>query len=306
MNDGKVDWSGNFVAIATPFDKAGAIDEAAFKANVELMIEEGANGIIVAGCTGEAWALTPEERLHLFALASRVAGPDVPVVGGTAGISTRQTAELSKAAVEAGAQGALVMPPYYAVIGPREIRAHFKAISDHAQVPIFLYNMPKRTNINMPPEFIAELCDLEWVVALKQSSNDFNELQMTIAACGDKIEVFAGHSAERGLSAILLGCPGYVSSMESQVMGAEAIGMAALAKASKLEEGKRVQRRTLALDKAMRKVGTFPANMKCAMNLLGRPGGYCREPLLDLDDSQTAQVAQILDSLGLARRSDAA
>jgi 4-hydroxy-tetrahydrodipicolinate synthase len=228
------------------------------------------------------------------------------VVGGTAGISTRQTAELSKAAVEAGAQGALVMPPYYAVIGPREIRAHFKAISDHAQVPIFLYNMPKRTNINMPPEFIAELCDLEWIVALKQSSNDFNELQMTIAACGDKIEVFAGHSAERGLSAILLGCPGYVSSMESQVMGAEAIGMAALAKAGKLEEGKRVQRRTLALDKAMRKVGTFPANMKCAMNLLGRPGGYCREPLLDLDDSQTAQVAQILDSLGLARRSDAA
>ena len=77
MNNGKVNWSGNFVAIATPFDRNGAIDEAMFKANVALMIEEGADGILVAGCTGEAWALDPEERLHLFSLAAQVAGEAV-------------------------------------------------------------------------------------------------------------------------------------------------------------------------------------------------------------------------------------
>ena len=306
MNNGKVGWSGNFVAVATPFDKTGAIDEAMFEANVALMIEEGADGIIVAGCTGEAWALDAEERLRLFSLASQVAGPDVPVVGGTAGISTEKTAELSKAAVEVGCAGALVMPPYYAVIGQREIMAHFKAISDHAQVPIFLYNMPKRTNINMSPAFLSQLSDLEWIVALKQSSNDFNELFQTVGACGDKIEVFAGHSAERGVAAVLMGCPGYVSSMEAQVMGREAIAMAKLAKAGDLEEGRRVQHRTITLDKQMRQIGTFPANMKCAMNLLGRPGGHCRAPLLDLDADETARVERVLDGLDLSKQARAA
>ena len=196
------------------------------------------------------------------------------------------------------------MPPYYAVIKEREIMAHFKAVSDAAQVPIFLYNMPKRTGINMSPSFISEICDLEWIVALKQSSNSYNELLETLDLCRDKIQVFAGHSAERGFGAILMGCPGYVSSMESQVMGREAIGMAALAQGARLEEGRRVQHRTAALDKGMRAVGTFPANMKCAMNLLGRPGGFCREPLLDLNSEETGRVEAVLDGLGLtAQRS---
>ncbi len=305
MNDGKVNWSGNFVAIATPFDKSGAIDEALFEANVALMVDEGADGLVVSGCTGEAWALSDEERLHLFSLAARVAG-DVPVIGGTAGISTEKTAALSKAAVEAGCAGALVMPPYYAVIGEREIKAHFKAVSDHAQVPIFLYNMPKRTGINMSPALLSEICDLEWIVALKQSSNDYNELVATLASCGEKIEVFAGHSAERGFGAVLMGCPGYVSSMESQVMGREAISMARLAMETKLDEGRRVQHRTAQLDKGMRQVGTFPSNMKCAMNLLGRPGGHCRAPLLDLDATETERVEAVLDKLGLTSRAHAA
>ena len=305
MNDGKIDWSGNFVAIATPFKKNGEIDEPLVEANVALMIEEGVDGIVVSGCTGEAWALTPDERLHLFGLAAKVAG-DVPVIGGTATISTQQTAELSRAAVDAGCAGALVMPPYYAVIKEREIKAHFKAISDQAQVPIFLYNMPKRTGINMSPAFISEICDLEWIVALKQSSNDYNELVATLASCGEKIQVFAGHSAERGFGAILMGCPGYVSSMESQVMGREAIGMARLAKEARLEDGRRVQHRTAQLDKGMRAVGTFPSNMKCAMNLLGRPGGYCRAPLLDLNEQETARVEAVLHGLGLTSRASAA
>jgi 4-hydroxy-tetrahydrodipicolinate synthase len=306
VNNDKVNWSGNFVAIGTPFAQSGEIDEEMFKANVALMIEEGAQGILVSGCTGEAWALAPQERLRLFSLASQVAGKDIPVIGGTSSISTDQTVDLSIAAIEAGCKGVLVMPPYYAVPGTRELRAHFTAISDRVKAPIFLYNMPKRTNINMAPSFLSELCDLEWIVAMKQSSNGFSELLETLAECGEKIQVFAGHSAERGFSAILAGCPGFVSSMEAQVMGREAIAMAALAKEGRIEEGQRVQQRTLHLDTAMRKVGTFPSNMKCAMNLLGRPGGYCRRPLLDLDASETAEIERILDGLGLTKRAKAA
>ncbi len=306
MNNGKVDWQGNFVAIATPFTQEGAIDEAKFKANVELMIEEGASGIVVCGCTGEAWALEAEERLRLFALARQAAGPKVPIIGGTTQIVTGKAIELAQAAMKAGCDGVLAMPPYYAVIGPREIHAYFKALSDGVRAPIFLYNMPKRTNINMPPEFIAELGKLEWIVALKQSSNDFNELERTLSLAGERISVFAGHSAERGFAAVMVGCPGFVSSMEAQVMGREAISLYALAKAGNVMEGRRVQQRTIALDKAMRGVGTFPSNMKAAMNLLGRPGGYCRAPLLDLDADETSRVSEILTGLGLLDRARAA
>ena len=306
MNNGKVDWHGNIVAVATPFKRDGAIDEVRFKQNIELLLSEGAHGIAVCGCTGEAWALEGSERLELFRMAREVAGPGVPLIGGTSGIMIDKVCELSKAAVGAGCDGVLVMPPYYAVIGEREIHAHFKDLSDKARVPIFLYNMPKRTGINMSPEFISRLSDLEWIVALKQSSNDFNELEATLDACGGKINVFAGHSAERGFAAVVLGCVGFVSSMEAQVLGREAIALYDLAKDGKVEEGRRVQQRCVTLDKEMRKVGTFPSNMKGAMNLLGRPGGLCRRPLLDLDATEMARVEAILTGLGLIGRKIAA
>ena len=305
MNNDKVDWHGNIVAVATPFTETGGIDETKFTDNIALLLSEGAHGIAVCGCTGEAWSVTPEERLHLFGLARQAMGPDLPLIGGTSGIAVEKVSELSVAAVEAGCDGALVMPPYYAVIGQRELHAFFEDLSDSAQVPIFLYNMPKRTGINMPPSFIAELSNLEWIVALKQSSNDFAELEATVDACGDLINVFAGHSAERGYAAVVMGCVGFVSSLEAQVMGREAISLYDLAKAGKVLEGRTIQQRTIALDKAMRQVGTFPSNMKAAMNLLGRPGGYCRRPLLDLDTAETAKVRDILSSLGLLEMAEA-
>jgi dihydrodipicolinate synthase/N-acetylneuraminate lyase len=305
MNNDKVDWHGNIVAVATPFTETGEIDETKFMENITLLLSEGAHGIAVCGCTGEAWSVTPDERLHLFRLARQAMGPDVPLIGGTSGIAVDKVSELSSAAVEAGCDGALVMPPYYAVIGQREIHTFFKDLSDSAEVPIFLYNMPKRTGINMPPSFIAELSNLEWIVALKQSSGDFAELEATVDACGDLINVFAGHSAERGYAAVVIGCVGFVSSLEAQVMGREAISLYDLAKAGKVLEGRTIQQRTVALDKAMRKVGTFPSNMKAAMNLLGRPGGYCRRPLLDLNAEETSKVRDILTSLSLLEMAEA-
>jgi dihydrodipicolinate synthase/N-acetylneuraminate lyase len=305
MNNDKVDWHGNIVAVATPFTETGEIDETKFMENITLLLSEGAHGIAVCGCTGEAWSVTPDERLHLFRLARQAMGPDVPLIGGTSGIAVDKVSELSSAAVEAGCDGALVMPPYYAVIGQREIHTFFKDLSDSAEVPIFLYNMPKRTGINMPPSFIAELSNLEWIVALKQSSGDFAELEATVDACGDLINVFAGHSAERGYAAVVIGCVGFVSSLEAQVMGREAISLYDLAKSGKVLEGRTIQQRTVALDKAMRQVGTFPSNMKAAMNLLGRPGGYCRRPLLDLNAEETSKVRDILTSLSLLEMAEA-
>ena len=297
MNNGKVQWQGNFVALVTPFSDSGEIDEAAFRKNIALLLDEGVAGIIVSGCTGEAWALSPEERLRLFQLGVDTADGAVPVVAGTGGISTRDVIELSAKARDVGCQGVMVLPPYYCRPGSAEVVAHYKGLSDAVSVPILLYNIPKRTGVDLTPDLLEELVELEYVVAIKESSDSFIRVETLVNEFGGQIEVFTGHSAERGVAAIVMGAKGWVSSLESQIMGREAVHMYDMVKDGDIEGAKKVQLRTLALDQGARGIGTFPANLKAAMNVLGRPGGYPRPPLLPLTDDQIRDVTSLLEGL---------
>jgi len=299
MNNGKVDWLGSFVAVITPFDVNGDIDERAFRDNIAFLLEAGVNGVVVSGCTGESWALTPDERVRLFALAVDTVAGKVPVIAGTGGIVTSAVIELSRRAKEVGAAGIMVLPPYYAMPGRREVIAHYAAISDAVRHPILLYNIPKRTGINLTPEYLEDIVAIDWVVAIKESSNDFIQVEATIQSVGDRISVFTGHSAERGVPAVVMGAKGFVSSMESQVMGREAVAMYAQVKAGDIEGARSTQLRTLVLDEAMRKIGTFPANLKAAMNLLGRRAGVPRRPLLAVEGPDLERVRTVLDRLQL-------
>lgn len=299
MNDGKIGWRGSYVAVVTPFHESGEIDETAFLKNIEFLLEQGAHGIVVSGCTGESWALSAEERLRLFQLAVQKVGRHGPVIAGTGGVSTQAVIDLSVAAKAAGTAGIMVLPPYYCMAGKREVLEHYRAISDQVEHPILLYNIPRRTGFNMTPEFLTELAEVEWVVAIKESSSDFVQTEATIQAVGGRIEVFTGHSAERAVPALLMGAKGYVSSMESQIMGREAIEMFDLVEKGRLDEARAVQHRTLLLDQRMREAGTFPANLKAGMNVLGRHAGWPRRPLLALTSDETAKVERVLASLDI-------
>lgn len=300
MNNGKVNWTGSYVAVVTPFTSNGAIDREAFIGNIEFLLTHGADGIVVSGCTGESWALSADERLGLFRTAVEVVAERVPVIAGTGGVSTQGVIELSLAAKAAGTAGVMVLPPYYCMAGTREVVEHYRQISDHAEHPILLYNIPRRTGVNLTPELLEEMVEIDYVVAIKESSNDFIQTESTIDTVGDRISVFTGHSAERAVPALLMGAKGFVSSMESQIMGREAIAMYDLVQEGRLDEARAVQMRTLALDISMRKNGTFPANLKTAMNLLGRSGGFPRRPLLPLTAVETDRVRDVLASLGIA------
>lgn len=299
MNQGKVDWKGCLVAVITPFTEAGDIDEKAFCENLERLAGEGVHGLIISGCTGEAWALTQSERARLFKLAVDTMGKRLPIIAGTGGISTTDVIELSKRAKEVGADGLMILPPYYCMAKRAEVICHYAAISDAVEHPVLLYNIPRRVGFNLTPDVVAELAQLEWIVAIKESSNDFIQTEDTIREVGEQIIVVTGHSAERGVPALLMGAKGYVSSMESQVMGREAIQMYDLVEQGKVNEARELQLRTLELDHRMRSIGTFPANLKAAMNLLGRNGGYPRQPLLPLSSEQIEEVRSALESLKL-------
>jgi 4-hydroxy-tetrahydrodipicolinate synthase len=300
MNNGKVKWEGNFVAVITPFKETGEVDESAFRKNLNLLVGEGAHGLVVSGCTGEAWALRPEERVRLFQVAVDTVGREIPVIAGTGEISTEGVIELSRRAKDIGTAGIMVLPPYYCMLGRREVVAHYRAISEAVKHPILLYNIPRRVGFNLTPEVVEDLSALEWVVAIKESSGDFIQVEATLQRVGESITVLTGHSAERAVPALLMGAKGYVSSLESQVMGKEAIEMYALFKRGELERARDVQLRTLALDESLRGIGTFPANVKAAMNLLGRPGGYPRPPLLPLSEGEMTRVRSVLENLKLA------
>jgi 4-hydroxy-tetrahydrodipicolinate synthase len=300
MNNGKCNWKGNFVAVVTPFRETGEIDQAAFTENIRLLVSEGAEGIIVSGCTGEAWALSAEERVGLFKQALRTVDGAVPVIAGTGDIATRDVIDLSLAARSAGVQGLMVLPPYYCLPKAREVVEHYRQISSAARLPILLYNIPKRTGVDLTLELLERLVEVEYVAAIKESGDSFVRVEELVRAFGDTIQVFTGHSAERGVPAVLMGAKGWVSSLESQILGSEAVQMYDAVSAGRIEEARRTQLKCLALENAVRRFGTFPSNVKAAMNLVGRPGGYARSPLLPLTTGEQDQLAGSLEELGLS------
>lgn len=299
MDNGKVNWRGSFPACVTPFTKSGEIDEPKFVENIELAIQEGAGGLVISGHSGESWALSPEEKVHLFKKAVQVAKKRVPVVAGTGDICTGLVVDLSQQAKKVGCEGVMVMPPYYAGIARNAVVAHYKAISDEAKIPIMVYNHPPSTGIDLNTSYLEELVKIEYIVATKESTADMIQMATMLDTVGDKMRIFAGHSARIGMSAVLLGSPGFVGSMEPQIMGREGYDLFRLSSERKIDEARKIQMRTLKCSVRIGAIGSFPANLKAAMNMLGRPGGFCRKPVLELTTEETEQVRAVLDSLGL-------
>lgn len=294
MNKAKVDWSGNYPAIVTPFTSDREIDRSRFADNIGWLLDQGAQGVVVAGCTGEAWALSDEERLELFRLASEVVDGQAVVIGGTGGISTQGTVELTLAAKQTGLDGVMILPPYYAAPSASEIVAHYRTISDAIAFPIMLYNIPSRTSVNLTPAVLDILADIEWVVALKESHDDFVQLEETVGRVGDRIRVFSGFSAARGVAATAIGCVGLVSSMDAHLMGREAIALYALTRSGDLEAARTAQQRALSLVEQLHRLGSEASVLKAAMNLIGRPGGHVRPPLMDLAGEAREAVREYL------------
>ncbi len=300
MNDGKVRWEGNMPAVVTPFTADRALDERGFVENIEWLMAEGVHGVVVSGCTGEAWAVTDEEKLRLFRLAVETAKGRITVIGGTGSILTGRVTALSIAAKETGIDGVMVLPPFYAMPTRRELIAHYRAISDGARLPIMVYNIPSRTGINLTPEIMEELAEIEYVVALKESHSDFVQLEATVARLGDRVRVFSGFAAVRAVAAIVMGCAGLVSSMDAHLMGRQAISLFALSKKGDFDTARPIQQRALSLIETLHHLGSEASVLKGAMNLIRRPGGHVRPPLLDLADGEIEQVRAALVAHGFS------
>lgn len=290
-------WSGNFCAVVTPFGEDGSLDLRAFEQNLEILVEEGIEGVVVAGHTGESWAVDDAEREQLFRVAASAVGAHIPVIGAVSAIRTEDACRLARVAEDAGIHGMLLTAPAYAMVDDRETIEHVRHVGAASSLPIMLYNIPRRIGRTLSPALIERLCDVPTVAALKQSSPAFDELSDALTRCGDRLRVFAGGSAMRGIAAASVGAHGFVSSTETQVLGAEAIAIYARVNAGETAEVRDVQRRCARLSTELHHLGTEPAGLKVAMNLLGRPGGFPRRPILPLGPDGVAAVQRLVDEV---------
>lgn len=283
MNRNSIDWSGPMPATTTPFTSDLQIDEEAFVANLSRLFDAGATGMVVAGCTGEFWALTMKERARLAKLAVDVCKGRGPAIIGTGSIRQDEVVDQIFAAKEAGADGVLVMPPYFARVTDAEMMAHFEAIADRSVLPVVLYNIPGNAGNVISPALADRLADLDMVVAIKESSGDWNNFHATLNRVKDRIRVFCGPSSIFGVPATLAGADGLIDCFPN-VWTPGCLDLWHNTKAGDMEAAWAHQQTGIALTELFTTGGRtlYPAT-KAVMNHLGVPGGgRMRPPYRDL------------------------
>jgi 4-hydroxy-tetrahydrodipicolinate synthase len=300
MDRDSIDWSGVFPAMTTPFDDDDKIDEKEFAESVDRLIDAGANGFVVAGCTGEFWTLSHEERARYYSLAVEAVAGRVALVVGTGAVTVDETVKLTNMAYKAGADGVLVLPPYFVKLTDDEIFAHYRDVVSQTRVPILLYNIPGNAVNALSPALVRRLADLDTIVAIKESSGDWNNFYATLITVADKLRVFCGPSSIFGAPAVELGAEGFIDCFPNVWTD----GGRPLYEAAKNGDRKRaaeLQRTGRQLTDLFTSDGRtlYPAT-KAAMDLLGFPGGgRPRPPLRSTEGKQLEGLRNGLVELGL-------
>ena len=300
MDRDSIDWSGVFPAMTTPFDDDDKIDEKEFAESVDRLIDAGANGFVVAGCTGEFWTLSHEERARYYSLAVEAVAGRVTLVVGTGAVTVDETVKLTNMAYKAGAEGVLILPPYFVKLTDDEIFAHYRDVVSQTRVPILLYNIPGNAVNALSPALVRRLADLDTIVAIKESSGDWNNFYATLITVADKLRVFCGPSSIFGAPAVELGAEGFIDCFPNVWTD----GGRPLYEAAKNGDRKRaaeLQRTGRQLTDLFTSDGRtlYPAT-KAAMDLLGFPGGgRPRPPLRSTEGKQLEGLRNGLVELGL-------
>jgi 4-hydroxy-tetrahydrodipicolinate synthase len=281
-------------AIVTPFKDDGSIDFDRFRDLASHLLENGSDGLVVAGTTGESPTLSDDERLELFGVAVDTAGDRGTVVAGTGTYSTAHSVHLTREAHELGVDGFLVVTPYYNKPPPRGIVEHFKAIAAESDQPIVVYNIPARVVVNIEPETIVELAQIPTVRAVKQANDDLEQARRIVIETG--LDLYAGD--DNLIHPFLeLGGVGGVC-VHTHVVGPQVKEMIRAFRSGDTETAKRLDEEVGPAYELLR-VQTNPIAIKAALNLLGHEVGGLRLPMVEANEDEVARVRDCLERLRL-------
>jgi 4-hydroxy-tetrahydrodipicolinate synthase len=288
-------FSGSLVAIVTPF-KNGKLDERAFGDLIEWQIKNGTNGIVPCGTTGESATLTHEEHHRVVKLSVEVAKRRVPVIAGTGSNSTDEAISLTKHAKEAGADGALLITPYYNKPTQEGLYRHYKAVAEAVEIPQILYNIPGRTGVNMLPATVARLAVMKNIVGIKEGSGSVQQASEIAQNCGDRLTVLAGDDALT-LPMMAVGAKGVIT-VTANVMPKEMAQLVASFKAGQIDEARQLHFKLSPLFAALF-YETNPIPVKEALGMMGKIDPELRLPLCAMGTDNCNQLARVMKEMRL-------
>ena len=287
-------YSGVFPAIITPFLEDMSLDEEGLKRNVLHLCQTGIAGIVPCGTTGEAATLTIAEHKRVIEIT--VENSSVPVIAGTGSNNTREAVELTCHAAEAGADAALLITPYYNRPNDRGMFEHFKTVAEKCNISMVLYNVPKRTGIDLKPELVAKLSRIKNIVAVKEASGSLSQLSQIIEQTRESdFSVLCGDD-DLTLPSIALGAQGVIS-VVANVAPRKTVAMVNAMLKGDLEKARSLHYELAPLVRAMF-LETNPIPVKSAQKYLGLAGGPLRLPLAEMSPDKESILKGVLESLG--------
>lgn len=288
--------SGSLVALVTPMHGDGAVDWERLDSLLDWHVQEGTNGIVAVGTTGESATLAVSEHCEVIAhTVKRVAGV-IPVIAGTGANSTAEAIELTRAASREGADACLLVTPYYNKPTQEGLYQHHRAIAEAVDIPQILYNVPGRTGVDMLPATVSRLADIDNIVGIKEATGDLQRGREVIELCGDRLAVYSGDDPTAA-ELILMGARGNIS-VTANVAPAMVAELCQLALAGETQEA-------LALDSKLAPVNAAlflesnPIPVKWALARMGRIGEGLRLPMTALDAQYHSQVEAALIGAGI-------
>lgn len=288
-------FKGSIVAIVTPF-KNGAVDEEKLRELVEFQIENGTDAIVPCGTTGESSTLDYKEHDRVIEIVVEQVKKRVPVIAGTGSNSTREAIDLTRHAQEIGADGALLVTPYYNKPTQEGLYLHYKAVAEAVKLPQILYNVPGRTGVNLLPETVARLAEFSNIVAIKEATGSLQQASEVLDLCGDKIDVLSGDDFIT-FPMMACGAKGVIS-VVANIMPKEVANLVDAFFAGDMQEARRLHLYLLKISNAMF-IESNPVPVKTAVALMGKASDEVRLPLAPLGDANRAKLTAIMKEYGL-------
>ncbi|BDV44683.1 4-hydroxy-tetrahydrodipicolinate synthase [Geotalea uraniireducens] len=283
-------FKGSIVAIVTPF-RNGAVDEEKLRELVEFQIVNGTDAIVPCGTTGESSTLDYEEHDRVIEIVVQQVNKRVPVIAGTGSNSTREAIEMTGHAKKLGADGCLLVTPYYNKPTQEGLYRHYKAVAEAVAIPQILYNVPGRTGVNLLPETVARLAEIGNIVAIKEATGSLQQASEVLALCGDKIDVLSGDDFIT-FPMMACGAKGVIS-VVANIMPKEVANLVDAFFAGNLDEARRLHLHLLKISNAMF-IESNPIPVKTAVGLMGKASDEVRLPLAPMGEANKAKLVAVM------------
>lgn len=298
VRDLTTDFGPVLTAMVTPFrdNTARSLDLERAQELANYLLENGSDGVVLAGSTGEAPTLTHEEKASLFRAVKEAAGKRGWVIAGTGTYDTATSVELTREAEAAGVDAVMLVVPYYNKPSQEGIYQHFTRVAGATELPVILYNIPSRTGVNLIPGTVARLAEIDNIVALKEASGNLDQVSEIIALAGSRLQIYSGDDSLT-LPLLALGCRGVIS-VASHLVGRQMQEMIAAFSSGQVARARRMHQQLWPLFKALF-ITTNPVPVKAGLDLVGQPAGPPRPPLVPATPSEREALKKVLSGLGL-------